>query len=563
MDDAFRRAWETLTEPGARFAWSMRDVRGIPTRTYDDAPPHMRWLWELSAGYGDQPYLTYGDEHLSYTEAHAIVASLARHLTDTGVGPGDRVAIAMRNLPEWVLTYWATLSVGAAVVALNAWWTGPELAYALRDSTPRVLVADHQRLATIAPQLDDLCDARPAHIVAVRAEDDPSVATTSWTDAVATPADGLPEVAIDTDDDCSIFYTSGTTGVPKGAALTHRGCVSNVMNFAFWTALARQAEGPDGPAAAAESRPRASVLAVPLFHVTGCNCSMHLMTGSGGHLVLMHRWDPGEALELIERYQVTNFTGVPVMSRELVGHPDFASRDTSSLTNVGGGGAPLQPDLVTKIDEATPMVQPTTGYGLTETSGVISINSSRWFVDKPTTVGPPLPTIEVQILDAGGKPVPTGEVGEVTVKGPNNARGYLNQPEATAAAFPDGWFRTGDLGTLDDDGFLTIVDRAKDMVLRGGENVYCAEVEAALFDHPAVRECAVFAIPHERLGETVGAAVVIHDGHDVGDDDLQSFCAERIARYKIPERIWFIDALPRNANGKFLKRELRDQLVEG
>lgn len=251
------------------------------------------------------------------------------------------------------------------------------------------------------------------------------------------------------------------------------------------------------------------------------------------------------------------------MSRELIEHPDFASRDTSTLATLGGGGAAVQPDLVQKIEDADAPVRPGTGYGLTEVCGVISINSARWFVDKPTTVGPPLPTIEAKIVDTEGNELPAGEVGELTVLGPNNVRGYLNQPDATAEAFPGGWFRTGDLAVLDEDGFISIVDRAKDMVLRGGENVYCAEVEAALFDHPAVRECAVFSVPDERLGETVGVAVVLHDEQPLSSNDLQAFAAERIAKFKIPEHIWFLDeALPRNANGKYLKRALREQLID-
>jgi acyl-CoA synthetase (AMP-forming)/AMP-acid ligase II len=306
-----------------------------------------------------------------------------------------------------------------------------------------------------------------------------------------------------------------------------------------------------------------ALLAVPLFHVTGCNCCLHPITAQGGSLILMHKWDAGQALEIIERERVTVFTGVPMMSRELVEHPDFETRDTSTIGGLGGGGAAVQPDLVEQIEKKLKNGRPGTGYGLTETCGVVSINSGDFFIEKPKTVGPPLPVMEARILDAEGNELPPGEVGELVVKGPNNVRGYLNNPEATAEAFPEGWFQTGDLATIDEDGFISIVDRAKDMVLRGGENIYCAEVEAALFAHPAVREAAVFAVPDDRFGEVPGAAIVCKPGESIDEDELRKFTAERIASFKVPTRIWFLDEdLPRNANGKFMKRELKQRLLD-
>ncbi len=564
MDSAFTDAWQQLTSEGAPFSWSVQDIRGVPTRTYDHAPPHMRFMWELSAGYGDRPYLQFGDETLTYSQAHDVVSSLATYLIERGVGHGDRVAIAMRNYPEWVLSYWAIISIGAAAVGMNAWWTGPEMDYGLGDSAPKVVIVDDKRLATIVPHLDDLRGANPFHLVAVRTDHDLPDDTVTWAEAIATPHSGLPPAVIDPEDDCAIFYTSGTTGFPKGAALTHRGCVSNIMNFSFWNAVTTAARPQadsliESHEAVTETT---ALLAVPLFHVTGCNCCMHLITGVGGKIILLYRWDPSEALEIIERERVTAFTGVPVMSRELVEHPHFADRDTSSLATLGGGGAAVQPDLVDKIEKSLTKGRPSTGYGLTEVCGVISINSSDWFVEKPTTVGPPMPTIEAKVVDDEGHEVAQGEIGELLVLGPNNVRGYLNQPEATAETFPGGWFRTGDLATLDEDGFISIVDRAKDMVLRGGENVYCAEVEAAVFAHDDIRECAAFAVPDDRLGEVVGLAVVMKDGHSMTAEEVQAYAAVKIAKFKVPEHVWFLeDELPRNANGKFLKRALREQLL--
>jgi acyl-CoA synthetase (AMP-forming)/AMP-acid ligase II len=567
MDD-LKQAWQALTSPGAPFAWSVRDVAGTPMRTYDAAPPSLRAIWESSKAHAANDYLIYRDERITYAEAHKIVASLVAWLTEHGVRPGDRVAIAMRNYPEWALTYWATVSMGAVVVGTNAWWTGREMEYALIDSTPEVLVCDEDRLATLMPHLETVREKCPLEIVAVRTSGELPSHASHWEDVVATPADGLPEVPIEPDHDVCVFYTSGTTGVPKGAVMTHRGVVSNLMNLAFGTAVMSAARKTSAPAPAAEEpSPTANkltaLLAVPFFHVTGCNCCLHPMTAQGGRLILMHKWNAGEALEIIERERVSVFTGVPMMSRELVEHEDFATRDTSSLGGLGGGGAAVQPDLVAKIESKLEKGRPGTGYGLTETCGVVSINSGDFFVEKPKTVGPALPVVEAMVVDGEGNPVPTGEVGELVVKGPQNVRGYLNNPEATAEAFPEGWFQTGDLATLDEDGFIAIVDRAKDMVLRGGENIYCAEVEAALFDHPAVKETAVFAVPDDRFGEVPGAAVVCKPGQSVNEDELRKFASERIASFKVPARFWFLDEdLPRNANGKFLKRELKERLLD-
>ena len=564
MDDVLKNTWKKLTSPGAPFAWSVTDIRGVPTRTYDAAPPSLRAVWESAAAHGDTDYLIYGDERLTYSDAHRITSSLASYLASRGVGQGDRVAIAMRNYPEWALSYWTVVSMGAVVVGMNAWWTGPEMEYGLTDSTPKVLICDADRLAAVTPHLDAVRKATPLEIVVVRGPDALPTPATHWDEAIASPANGLPGVAIDPEDDVCVFYTSGTTGSPKGAAMTHRGTVSNLLNLAFWNTLVA-ATRPGPTPGEVQAPPRGAItnlLAVPFFHVTGCNCCLHPMTAMGGRIILMYRWNTAEALEIIEREKVDLFTGVPMMSRELVEHPDFDARDTSSLASLGGGGAAVQPDLVEKIDKKLPKGRPGTGYGLTETCGVVSMNSGDFFVDRPKTVGPPLPVVEARIVDENGSEQPTGQVGELQVRGPNNVRGYLNRPEATAEAFPEGWFRTGDLATIDEDGFISIVDRAKDMVLRGGENIYCAEVEAALFDHPAVKECAVFAVPDDRFGEVPGVAVVCKPGESVSEDELRKHAGVRIAAFKVPAHFWFLDEdLPRNANGKFLKRELRERLV--
>jgi acyl-CoA synthetase (AMP-forming)/AMP-acid ligase II len=308
--------------------------------------------------------------------------------------------------------------------------------------------------------------------------------------------------------------------------------------------------------------PAAAIVATPLFHVTANNCLAQTVTVAGGKLVHMYKWDAGEALRIIEEEKITTFTGVPVMSRELISHPDFAHRDTSSLMAMGGGGAAVQPDLVEKIDKAGRGARPSQGYGMTEVCGIISASAGDYFVDKPNSAGIVMPIYEVKIIDADGKALPVGEAGEVCVRGAQVIKGYLNRPEATAETIVDGWLHTGDIGYLDENNFVYLVDRAKDMVLRGGENVYCSEVETAIYKHDAVAECAVFAVPDDRLGEEVGAAIfAAQDAHPTAQE-IREFCKTHLSAFKIPRYIWILDQpLPRNASGKFVKKELKDSLL--
>lgn len=561
MYDELRQVWSEFSGPGGPFEVGEAEVRGQKIRVYKNAPPTLRHVWLGAAGHGDADYLVYQDERWSYAQAHDEVARVAAWLVGQGIEPGDRVGIAMRNYPEWMLTYWATLSIGATVVGMNAWWVPAELQYALEDSTPKVLVCDSERLERAL----EVRSALPEVVlVGVRCESLPQ-GVVPWSTVKAT-APKLPDVEIDPDSDACIFYTSGTTGHPKGAQLTHRGCTSNLVSMAFWemtqATAAGRAKGKTRSAPASPPAQRAALVVTPLFHVTANNCVAHGMTGAGGKLVLMYKWEAGDALALIEREKISALSGVPVMSRELIAHPDFEKFDTSTLKTLGGGGAPLQPDLVAKIDAAGGM-RPQTGYGLTETCGIVTANTADFFVDKPASCGPAMPCFEAKCVDGEGKDLPPGEVGELWVRGAQVFRGYLNRADATAEAITDGWFHTGDIARIDEDGFIFLVDRAKDMVLRGGENVYCSEVEAAIFEHDAVKECAAFSVPDDRLGEEVGVAIVLNEGTALDGSALREHLATRIAKHKIPRYVWFQgDALPRNANGKFLKRELRDTYVD-
>ena len=571
MIDEFQQAWDELTAPGAQFATTTIEVRGVPIKVFENSLPTMRTVWEMARGHGDSDYVVYEDERYTYAESDAIIRSLAARLVDDhGVEPGDRVAIAMRNYPEWVFGYWAIVSVGAACVGMNAWWTPEEMQYGLSDSRPKVLIADSERVERVLPVLDGLRADAPLHLMTVRYDGELPADADRWEDVVdpaSAPAD-LPAVEIDPDDDACIFYTSGTTGFPKGAQLTHRGSVHNLLNLAFMTTVAGLAAAKAGaaPAAAvgADGAPRQNVFMAPtpLFHVTANNCLLHPATISGSRIVFTYKWDAGRALELIEREGVTNFSGVPTMSRELLMHPDWATRDTSTLAGMGGGGAPLQPDLVEKIDKSLSGGAPSTGYGLTETHGIVTANSGGLYVAKPASCGRVVPTLEAKLVDEFDNEVPGGETGELCVRGAIVIKGYLNRPEATADAIRDGWFHTGDVARIDEDGFVFIVDRIKDMVLRGGENVYCSEVEAAIYELEGVAEVAVFGVPDDRLGELVGAAIVLAPGAAMTEDDLGARLGEHLAKFKIPERVWFLnDALPRNANGKFVKRELKESLL--
>ena len=563
--DDFNAAIAALTAPGAPFGWTVRDVNGASVRVYDNAIENMRAVWLMSAPHGDKDYLVYGDERYSYTEAHARVRALAHHLrTEHGAGPGTRVAVSMRNYPEWVLSHWAATSVGAAVVGMNSWWTRPEMEFALDDSDPVALIIDGERLERLGPARDGV------PLIVTRHDGELPATARAW-DMVADPATApgaLPEADIDPDDDALIFYTSGTTGTPKGAQLTHRAVVHNLLNMVFLTAcgdaararrMARSGDGDDRPAP--EAPPVIAMLPVPLFHVTGCNCVLHTVTIAGGCLVMMYRWDAAEALRLIEREGVTVFTGVPSMSREMLQHPDWDNTDTSSLRSMGGGGAAIPTDLVRRIDDGLSQGRPGVGYGLTETAGVATAISNEFYVANPSSVGPLVPCMEARVVDEEGARLDPGQRGELLLRGPNVMKGYLNRPDATAEAIVDGWFRTGDIAEIDADGWIYIKDRIKDVVIRGGENVHCSEVENAIYELDEVSEVAVFGLPDERLGEEVAAAVVLVPGAELDEAALAEHLEGRLARFKHPRRVWFLDEpLPRNANGKFLKRELRDRL---
>ncbi|MBX3028383.1 acyl--CoA ligase [bacterium] len=555
----YEQALAALTAADGPFALVGGEVRGVGVRLFRDAPPTLRAFVDAARAKGDAEYLVYENERYTFAEVLARVDALAAALARRyGIGPGDRVAIAMRNYPEWIIGYFAATAIGAVAVGINAWWTTAELDYGLRDCGARVLLADAERLERAQPLLAGLSDLR---VVAARVEGALPSGVDRWDDVLAAHAGGgLPAVVVDPDADAMILYTSGTTAHPKGVVSTHRAIMQSLFAFACRATATSIARPPQAP----HPYPTCYILIVPLFHVTGLVPVMLGATLGGSKLVMMHKWSPERALELIERERVTTFVGVPTQAHDLLESPTFAATDTSSLQSVGGGGAAAPPELVQRIERSFSRGRPNIGYGMTETNAFGPGNTGDDYVRKPASTGRVVPICEIRVTDpASGEPLPAGTVGEVRFRGPHLFRGYWNKPRETAEVLgADGWLRTGDLGYLDDEGFLFLVDRAKDIVIRAGENISCTEVENVVYAHPDVYECACFGLPHARLGEELAVAVYAKPGHAVDAEDLRRHVAARLAAFKVPSRVIVCpEPLPRNASGKLLRRALRDRVL--
>jgi len=551
----YEEALEKVTGPGQLFEVVDTTVGGHPVRVFANAPATLGTLFAGARG-DDAEFLVYEDERWTFAETMRNVDALAHALVHTyGIAKGDRVGIAMRNLPEWIVSFAAVLSIGAVSVSLNAWWTESELDYAIEDSGLALLIADPERIERAhAP-----AHARGVPMIMVRGDQlDPNPTGVKRYDEVVTLGVPMPEVDVSPDDDATILYTSGTTGFPKGAVSTHRAVVNGLMGFWCNTTIQGARKDEDVLGGGSGFSP-CFILIVPLFHVTGCVPVMLSCFGMKFKLVMMHRWDPDTALRLIEAERVTTFVGVPTQSWDMLESPSFPKYDTSSLASIGGGGAPAPAKLVDRVEKGFTRGRPNIGYGMTETNGFGPGNMGDDYVTHPTSTGRARVSImDVQIRDDDGNEVPANTRGQIWMRGPNLIRCYWNKPEATDETIVDGWLASGDLGRIDEDGFLYIEDRAKDMVLRAGENVYCAEVESAIYEHGDVYEAAVFGVPHERLGEEVGCVILRQPGSDLDADTLMDFLAESLAPFKVPSRVAFADEqLPRNASGKILKRALR------
>ncbi|MFZ0769348.1 MAG: AMP-binding protein [Acidimicrobiales bacterium] len=570
-------ATRRLTAPGQVFETERANVNGLELTVWKHAPATLRQILDLSRHHGSKDFLVYEDRRYTFEEHYLLAATLAQRLIECGVTKGDRVAIAARNLPEWVIAFWGSAVTGAVVVPLNAWWTTDELLYGLVDSGTSVLFVDEERLERVRPRLDELGELKTVVVLSEEAgrvartgEPDPRI--TAFHDFVgpiessATP----PDIVLNADDDVTMMYTSGTTGHPKGAVGSHRNIITNFMNLAFSAQRSALRFAP--PASnGSESVQNSGLLSIPFFHATGSHAVLVPSTAAGGKIVMMHHFDAAKALKIIESERITSIGGVPTIAMQIIDHPDFDKYDTSSVKSIAYGGAPAPPDLVRRLRALFPLGQPSNGYGLTETSAGISGNAGADYVSKPESCGPAYPVNEVAIVPEDyeglepGDELPRGPdvVGELWIKGPNVIRGYWNKPEATAKAFTNGWLHSGDVARIDDEGFIYIVDRAKDMIIRGGENVYSVIVEAAIFEHPDVADCAVVGLPHPTLGEEVAAVIVLRPGRVIEGEEISRHVATRLARFEVPTRVIFRSSpLPRNPQGKVLKRELRNSLVE-
>lgn len=557
-----------LTAPGARLEMDTVTIRGIPTRVWKNCPPTNKEVFLAGRQFGDREFLVYEDDRCTFESFARATLKLAAELQKQGVEKGDRVAIVMRNLPEWVVCFYAAEIVGAIVTPLNAWWTGPELEYGLVDSGTRIAFVDAERLERINEHLVN-CPALTRIYVSRFSDDDlPSPIVHRLEDTIGKvndwgklPPGEMPAVELAADDDATILYTSGTTGRPKGALGTHRNMTSNIMAAGFSAArnFLRRGEAVPVVANPLDAPQRSTLLSVPFFHATGCFAVLGPTVVSGGKIVLMRKFEAEKAMALIEKEKINSAGGVPTIAWQLLEHPSRSKYDLSSLEAVAYGGAPSAPELVKQIKQNWPKSAPGNGWGMTETSATCTTHSGEDYEHRPTSCGPPVAVCDLKIMDVEGKrELAIGEVGELWARGPNIVKCYWNKPEATAATFIDGWVRTGDLARLDDEGFCFIIDRAKDMLIRGGENIYCVEVENILYEHPAVMDAALVAVPHKQLGEEPGAVVHLKPGMHTTEEELRQFVAGKLAAFKVPVKVVFWpETLPRNANGKILKTELK------
>ncbi|MFT7596901.1 MAG: long-chain acyl-CoA synthetase [Paracoccaceae bacterium] len=545
-----------LTTTNPCFALENKEIRGVAFRVFQNVPPNVPAMMQASRepqGNGAADYLVYRDETWTYDEFLHETNRVAHVLQQNlNVVQGDRVAIAMRNCPELLILTMAISSLGAVVVFLNAWWTTQELDYALIDTAAKVVFADGARVERLKP----LVNAHNLELIGVRdGEEITDLRYTALRNAMVN--DSWPEVEIGPDDDFAIMYSSGTTSHPKGVVQTHRGAINAVFT---WLMQAAMAPLLDPPADNAPPALRPAVLVVtPLFHVTATHPVFLLSLPAGAKLALMDKWDATKAVRIIRDEKITRFLGVPTQSADLLQAATEMNEPLETLDYLGSGGAKRPAAQVLELAKTFPKASIATGWGMTETNAVGIGLAGPEYLDRPGVAGRLHPPIQdLQFLDENGQPVPQGEVGEITVKSPCNMRCYLNKPEATAEALQDGWLRTGDLGYIDPDGYVTIVDRKKNIIIRGGENIACLDVEGALHRHPAVAEACAFSVPDDRLGEVVGAALQTRPGSQVDPQELLAFLGDHIAKFKLPERIWIqTDPLPRGATTKIDRREIR------
>jgi long-chain acyl-CoA synthetase len=554
-------ALAVLTAPTGPFATAEQVIGDRRIRAYQVGPQTLRQVLETTRSFGSADYLVYEGERYTFAEHYRLVAGLAEYLADHyRIGKGDRIAIAMRNYPEFALFLWASIALGAIAVPLNAWWTEGEISAAITDSGTALLVADQERLQRLGALAVGRLHLRG--VIAIRcAEPVEGAMPFHELRAKLRPDATMPSVDIAPEDLVTILYTSGTTGSPRGVMHTHRNHCTNILNVAIsraWRPLAQ------GHAPEAEQHQAAALGHMPLFHISQLS-SLCVSAAIGGRVVLLHKWNAEKALDAIEQERLTSFTGVPLHYQDLLESPTIKSRDLSSVRTVGFAATVAPPPLVLRVRTLFgERVEASTAYGMTEATSGVTFISGADYLDHPDSVGWSSPVNDVKVVDTDGNELPAGAAGELWVRGPNIVNGYWNRPVETKEAFTDGWHHSGDVATIGDSGLVRLVDRIKDVVIRGGENVFCGEVEAVLHSHPAVRTAAVFGLPHDRLGEEVVAVVNHRPDSALDAHELMAYAGERLARFKVPSRIFFVDHdLPRTATGKIMKRAIRNQANDG
>ncbi len=560
---------EQLTGPGGPFEIVRDVVAGVEMKVFKDRFPSLRVVAQFGAAHGDKEFIVYGDRRITFADFLASANSVSNALLGLGVANGDRVAVLAQNCPEWCTTFWGTVDIGAVLVGLNGWWNTDEIIYGLEDSGARILVVDAKRYERIADAVDAIDTLERIYLIDGDASAAASPKVHAFEELVAEPTATFPEVPIDEEDHAVIFYTSGTTGRPKGAISSHRNMVANLQNTVFLLtatsmAQAAAAAGDESESLTPPGSQPVALFSAPLFHVAGCHSTLVVGMMGGLKLVMIEgKFDPVKALSLIEAERVTLWTAVPTMVWRVCGAPERHDYDTSSVISVSFGGSPSADEMQRRVRETFPNIKATTNaYGLTESSSAATTLSGADALLKADSVGLPMPTVDVAIAAPDGTHLGTGETGEVLLRGPIIMPGYWNKPEATASTVIDGWLHTGDIGHLDDEGYLFITDRAKDMLIRGGENIYCVEIENRLVEHPAIADAAVIGVPHETLGEEVKAVIEVAEGAEVTDDAIRRWVVEVLAPYKAPTHIDRWDGkLPRNASGKLLKNVLRGEGV--
>lgn len=548
-----------MLAPESPFAVETALIDGVEQRVFSKAPRNLGAVYERARGAGDATFLVYLDERHTFAETLDMARRLARALRgEYRVRKGDRVAICARNCPEWCLAYMAATMIGAIVAPLNSWSTARELEFLIADSGSKLIFVDPPRLKLLGEAAANL------DVVMIKPEDGSDLPETCRLLGRHEPIgdDELNGCDVRPEDDATLMYTSGSTGNPKGVLSSHRAVVSALYTWLF----VRGALDVLYPELVEENPPwqRAILANVPLFHVTGSHAQFLVSFLDPRKFVMMRKWDPEIALQLIEHERISIFHGVPTMTWEIMMSENFARADLSSLRGVQSGGAPRPPEhLAMMLEKFPPKAIAGLGYGLTETNAIGAIISYKFYASRPDSTGRPTPPVtDLRIVDAEGRELGPNGVGEICIKGPSVMKGYWNQPEATAEVLRDGWFRTGDIGKLDSLGFLVIMDRAKDIVIRGGENIACVEVEYAISEHPAVNEVSVYGIPDDRLGEVPAATVMLKAGHEIDSEQLGEFLAERLAAFKIPRAVRFQRGrLPRGGTGKIAKRELRRRAI--